>query len=56
MLTKEEIKERLSDRSATVVAKRLGLNFATVNRVKSGEGNPTYKTISKLSDYLEKHP
>ena len=56
MLTKEEIKARLEDRSATFVAKKLGLNFATVNRVKSGTGNPTYTTLVKLSEYLEKHP
>ena len=56
MLTKEDIKKRLEDRSATFIAKKLGLSFGTVNNLKIGKGEPNYSTLVKLSDYLENHP
>jgi len=56
MLDKEQIKERLSDRQSSVVANRIGLAVATVNRVKMGIGSPSYSTIAKLSEYLTKYP
>lgn len=54
MLTKEQIKERLEDRSATYIAKKIGLTFSTVNNAKKGVVKPSYRTIAKLSEYLEK--
>lgn len=56
MLTKEQIQERLSDRVSTTVAKRIGVSTPTVNDLKRGKGNPSYKTLLLLSEYLEKHP
>ena len=53
MLTHEQISKALKDRRINVVAKRTGLSFPTIKRVSDMEGTPSYKTLVKLSDYLE---
>lgn len=52
MLTVEQIKEGLKDRRLQVVADATGLAYMTLKRVRDGEGMPSYKTVSTLSDYL----
>lgn len=54
MLTLEEIKERLSDRNISAVAKNIGMTRQFISAVKTGRApNPSYDTVKKLSDYLE---
>tara|TARA_R100000951_G_C2538512_1_gene148631 strand:+ start:52 stop:228 length:177 start_codon:yes stop_codon:yes gene_type:complete len=49
----EEIRTALSDRRLSVVAQRIGMTYAALNRVQRG-GQPSKKTIEKLREYLKK--
>lgn len=49
----EEIRTALSDRRLSVVAQRIGMTYAALNRVQRG-GKPSKKTIDKLREYLKK--
>lgn len=54
MMTLERIVFELQDRNASMVARACGLRIGTVCDVKNGkQKNPNYKTIEKLSVYLE---
>lgn len=54
MLTLDEIKQRLSDRNISAVAKSVGMTRQFISAVKTGKApNPSYDTVKKLSDYLE---
>lgn len=53
MMTLEQIKQALQDRRLTIVAKRTGLSYDTIRRIKSGEGDYHISTLKKISDYLE---
>ncbi len=54
MMTLERIVFELQDRNASMVARACGLRIATVCAVKNGtQKNPNYRTIEKLSAYLE---
>lgn len=54
MLTPEEIKGRLKDRIASVVAEATDLHINTVRAFKKGNiTNPSYEVIKKLSNYFE---
>lgn len=49
----DKIRERLTDRKLTVVAKRTGLHYNTVYRIANGSSkDPAYSVIKRLSDYL----
>ena len=54
MLDLDEIIEKLADRNISEICRRLNLSKGgmsdIINRKKT---NPTYKTLKKLSDYLE---
>lgn len=52
MLDLTEIKEKLSDRKLYIVADRCGVSPKTLYNVLNGK-SPNYKTIEKISDYLE---
>lgn len=53
MMTLDQIKDALSDRNCTAVAKATGLHWNTVRAIKNGvERDPSYSTIKTLSDYL----
>lgn len=52
MLSVEQIKEGLKDRRLQVVADATGLSYMTLKRVRDGDGVPSYKTVTTLSDYL----
>lgn len=55
MLTLEQIKEKLQDRNLTKVAKAVDLTRPFLSGIRSGKvPNPSYDTIKRLSDYLEK--
>lgn len=48
----KEIQHALRDRVVTVVAKETGIHEHTIHGIKNGGGNPTYKTLKTLADYL----
>lgn len=53
MLTLEQIRERLKDRRLTVISEATEISHQTLWRIRDEGGNPTQKTIKKLSKYLE---
>lgn len=55
MLTIEEIRSRLEDRNIKAVAERAGVHFNVIYRLMSGQSNPSYETLKRLSAYLEKN-
>ena len=55
MLTIEQIRTALQDRRIDVVAVSADVSYSTVRDIRSGANtNPTYETMAKLSDYLER--
>jgi len=52
MLTLEEVRKRLADCNLRLVADKAGVNRNSVYRMMRGEGNPSYETVKRLSDYL----
>lgn len=54
MMTLPEIKKRLSDRNLAEVARRIGMRRQQLWLIATGQnGNPSYKTIERIADYLE---
>lgn len=54
MLTLEQIVRKLADRNLSKVSEATGLNHAGLCRlVKNPSERVEYKTVKKLSDYLE---
>lgn len=54
MMTLQQIKGALSDRSPMKVAKATGLHYQTIRDVRDNPlANPTYKVLLALSNYLE---
>ena len=51
MLILEEIQDRLKDRNLSEVARRAGLDYATVYKASKAK-NVSYNTVKVLSDYL----
>lgn len=56
MLSVKEIKEKLKDRRISVLSEKTGLSRQVIYNLLWGKSkNPTYETVEKLSDYLEKN-
>lgn len=54
LLTIDQIKKALRDRSPTMVAQATGLHANTVRYIRDGQAiNPGHKTIMALSEYIE---
>jgi len=54
MLTLDQIVKNLNKQNISKVATATGINYQQIWRIKRGkDDNPTYKTLKKLSDYLE---
>lgn len=53
MLTLEQIIKRLADRNLHKVAEGADIHRQTLYRIASGQTQPSYETLRKLSDYLE---
>lgn len=54
MMTLQQIKDALSDRSPMKVAKATCLHYQTIRDVRDNpNANPTYKVLLALSNYLE---
>ena len=53
MMTLQQIKDALSDRSPMKVTKATGLHYQTIREVRDNPlANPTYKVLLALSNYL----
>jgi hypothetical protein len=55
ILGADELREKLTDRRASVVAERSGLTYMTIHRLKNGQ-QTSLKTLQKLTEYFEQHP
>lgn len=55
MLTVEEIRAKLEDRHIKKVAQKSGVHYNVIYRLMSGQSNPSYETLKKLTEYLEQH-
>ena len=54
MLTVDQIKKALRDRSPTIVARETGLHPNTVRYIRDGlSKDPGHSTVVKLSEYIE---
>ena len=54
MLTLEQIRDMMEDRSIGAVARATGLHYNVVYRaVTDRTRNPSYETVKALSDYLQ---
>ena len=54
MLSPDECKEKLKDRTLAVVAENTGLHYNTLLRLRDGHAKePSYKVIKTLSEYFE---
>ena len=57
MLTLEQITTTLKDRNWKRVSEGSGVGYLTVWKIARGfPGNPSYQSVIKLSEYLEKKP
>ena len=54
ILTLEQVREALQDRHIMIVAEKTGLHYQTVYNVRAGRVVPSYHTLKKLSDYLQR--
>lgn len=48
----ERLKDALSDRNLSEVARRTGVSRATLHRIVHGTANPTVATLETLNSYL----
>lgn len=54
MMTLPQIKKALADMNLSAVSRATGVNYQMIWRIANGvDQNPTYKTLSAISDYLE---
>jgi len=54
MMKLEEIRELLKDRRVSMIAEATGIHFNTIREIRDNKNaNPTYKVMTKLTDYLE---
>lgn len=52
-----EIREKLRDRNLRHVARAIGIHENSLYRlVKNEDANPSYETVRKIVNYLERHP
>tara|TARA_A100000172_G_scaffold52540_1_gene33245 strand:+ start:2811 stop:2978 length:168 start_codon:yes stop_codon:yes gene_type:complete len=55
MLTLEEIKARLEDVNLMAVSRKTGLTYPTVYNTIKKDSAPSYDTVRRLSNYLERN-
>ncbi len=54
MMKLEDIRELLKDRRVSIIAESTGIHFNTIREIRDNENaNPTYRVMTKLTDYLE---
>ena len=55
MLTLDEIRKKLQDRSIPYIAAQTGLSYNTIRDIRNNEdANPTYKVMAALNSYFER--
>ena len=55
MLTLDEIRKKLQDRSIPYVAAQTGLSYNTIRDIRNKENaNPTYNVLAALNSYFER--
>ena len=52
MFTAEQIRQQLQDTNLRKLSEKLDLHYMTVWRFMQCEGEPSYRTVKALSDYL----
>ena len=54
MLTLDEIRKKLQDRSIPYVAAKTGLSYNTIRDIRNkADANPTYSVLAALNSYFE---
>jgi len=54
MMKLEDIRGLLKDRRVSIIAEATGIHFNTIREIRDNENaNPTYRVMTKLTDYLE---
>jgi hypothetical protein len=54
MLTLDEIRKKLQDRSIPYVAAQTGLSYNTIRDIRNkADANPTYNVLALLNKYFE---
>lgn len=53
MLTLEEIRKALTRVKIPVLAKEIGVHQNTIYSIANGHSEPNYRTLKKISDWLE---
>jgi DNA-binding Xre family transcriptional regulator len=54
MLTPEQVQRALQDRNLAELARRIGIGYATLYRLRRGQGaKMTWEVMNKVSTYLE---
>jgi len=56
LLTAEQARTKLEDRKLSFVAEKVGLTYMSLSRLMKGIGDPSLKTLQKLSDYFHERP
>lgn len=55
MLTLDEIRKKLQDRSIPYVATQTGLSYNTIRDIRNkADANPTYNVLAALNSYFER--
>ena len=53
LMTVSEVRNKLKDRRLQYVADECGLTYMSLARIKKDAGNPSVKTLEKLSVYFK---
>lgn len=56
LLTADQARAKLEDRKLSFVAEKVGLTYMSLSRLMKGVGDPSLKTLQKLSDYFYERP
>jgi len=55
LMTVNEVRNKLRDRRLSYVAEECGLTYMSLARIKNEAGNPSVKTLEKLSVYFDEN-
>lgn len=53
MLTIEQVRAHLDDTNLKALSKKIEIHYNTLYSAIKGNGNPSYDTVKKISDYIE---
>lgn len=52
--TVENIRDYFAEHNLKQVARETELSYSVIYRLMSGESNPTYETVKRLSEYIDR--